>query len=70
MNSFYAKKIIFNITQFDLDRMNEMRGKRGQSQSEYIRSAIRMHVAEHKIEELSRGEVGTYARPRAPDGLR
>lgn len=55
MNSYYAKKIIFNITQFDLDRMNEMRNKRGLNQSDYIRSAIRMHVAEHKIEELNRG---------------
>ncbi len=53
--SFYAKKIIFNITQFDLDRMTEMRIKKGLSQSQYIRQAIVMHVAGHKTQELERG---------------
>lgn len=65
MNSFYAKKIIFNITQADLDRMTDMRNKRGLEQSEYIRRAIRMYVAEHKITELSQPEVDQYARPCA-----
>lgn len=51
----YAKKIIFNITQSDLDRMNSMRNKRRLSQSEYIRRAIRMYVAEQKVEELQCG---------------
>ncbi|GLQ05869.1 ribbon-helix-helix protein, CopG family [Sneathiella chinensis] len=50
--SLFAKKILFNISQFDLDRMTEMRVKRGLDQSEYIRRAIRMYVAEQKIEEL------------------
>jgi hypothetical protein len=51
----YAKKILFNISQTYLDRMTDMRTKRGIDQSEYIRRAIRIYVAEHKIEELRRG---------------
>ena len=66
--SIYAKKILFNITQTDIDRMTEMRKKHGLQQSDYIRRAIRMYVAEQKIAELGRGpsaqEDDTYARPR------
>lgn len=60
--STYAKKILFNIAQADYDRLREMSGKRGLSQSSYIRRAIRMYVAEQKIEELRQDEVHNYAR--------
>lgn len=66
----FAKKIIFNITQTDLDRLTGARTKLGLQQSEYIRRAIRMYVAEQKIEELDQVEVNHYARPRAHHGVR
>ena len=70
--SFYAKKLIFNITQTDLDRMTAMRLKHGLQQSEYIRRAIRVYVAEHTIQEMNR-ESGTdflaCTRPRTRGGI-
>ncbi len=53
MTGKFDKKILFNISQTDIDRMTEMRLTRGLDQSEYIRRAIRMYVAEQKLEELS-----------------
>ncbi|MEH6477837.1 MAG: ribbon-helix-helix protein, CopG family [Sneathiella sp.] len=53
MTGKFDKKILFNISQVDADRMTEMRLARGLDQSEYIRRAIRMYVAEQKLEELS-----------------
>lgn len=64
--SFYAKKILFNITQSDLDRMTEMRTKHGLQQSEYIRRAIRMYVAEQKLEELRKAGFNHDAPAPAP----
>lgn len=61
----YDKKILFNINQTDLDRMTDMRTKRGLDQSEYIRRAIRMYFAEHKLEELRRGAVKAKSPERA-----
>ena len=59
--SKFAKKIIFNISQHDLDRMTEMRGKLDLDQSTYIRQAICMYTAEQKIEEFRRGDRYMYA---------
>jgi len=53
MTGKYAKKILFNISQAENDQMTAMRLKRGLDQSEYIRRAIRMYVAERKLGELS-----------------
>jgi len=53
MTGKFDKKILFNISQTDIDRMTEMRLKHGLDQSKYIRRAIRMYVAEQKLEELS-----------------
>jgi len=69
MMSLYAKKILFNITQADWDRMSQMRSKRGLSQSSYIRRAIRMYVAEQKIEELRQLDFLHSAHLRARDGV-
>jgi len=53
MTGKFDKKILFNISQTDDDRMTEMRLSRGLDQSEYIRRAIRMYMAEQKLEDLS-----------------
>lgn len=53
MTGKFDKKILLNISQDDVDRMTEMRIARGLNQSEYIRRAIRMYVAEQTLEELS-----------------
>jgi hypothetical protein len=58
MNTIYAKKILFNIEQNDLDRMTTMRTKRKLDQSEFIRRAIRVYMAELFIEERKRGDGG------------
>jgi len=52
----FAKKILFNIEQHDLDRMTTMRSKRGLDQSEFIRCAIRCYMADLTLEEMRRGE--------------
>ena len=51
--SQFRKKILFAITQQDLDQIDDMQAKRKLSQSEYIRRAIRVYAAELKIEEYS-----------------
>ena len=50
--SFYAKKIIFNITETDLYRMDLVRSKMGLEKSEFIRRAIRSYVAEQMVAEF------------------
>jgi hypothetical protein len=62
--SQYAKKILFNIAQNDLSRMTTMRSARGLEQSEFIRRAIRVYMAELTIEEMRRDEK-TYIPPGA-----
>jgi len=52
MISKFDKKVLFNISQTDVDRMTDMRLARGLDQSEYIRRAIRMYVADQKLEDL------------------
>ena len=68
----YAKKILLNISQSDLDRMKTMCAKHGLSQSEYIRQAIRMRVAEHVIQDLKSGRAlhQDHQNARAYHGLR
>jgi metal-responsive CopG/Arc/MetJ family transcriptional regulator len=51
---YYAKKILFNITKLDLDRMDDTRGKMNLEKSEFIRRAIRSYVAEQKLAEFER----------------
>jgi hypothetical protein len=54
MSKFYAMKILFNITQSDLDCMAVARDKVGLTQSEFIRRAIRSYAAEQKVAEYMR----------------
>jgi metal-responsive CopG/Arc/MetJ family transcriptional regulator len=54
MKPFYAKKILFNITKTDLDRMDDARGKLKLTTSDFIRQAIRAYVAEQMVAEYIR----------------
>ena len=56
---YYAKKILFNITKTDLDRMDDARGKLKLTTSDFIRQAIRAYVAEKMVAE--------YIRDREPN---
>ena len=49
MSRFYAQKILFNITQADLDGMDAARAGENLTQSDFIRKAIRAYVAEQKL---------------------
>ena len=51
-NSYYAKKILFNITKTDLYRMDLVRSKMNLEKSEFIRRAIRAYVAEQMMAEF------------------
>jgi hypothetical protein len=54
----FAKKLIFNIAQNDLDHMTTACIKEGVDQSEFIRRAIRVRVAEQRLAEISAGRIG------------
>jgi hypothetical protein len=49
-NSFYDRKISFNITTYDDDRMTDVRRKLNLEQSEFIRRAIRAFTVHHMAE--------------------
>ena len=57
MSRFYAKKILFNIAQADIDGMNEIRAKLGMSQSDFIRNAIRTYTAEKRVEIFTQAQA-------------
>ena len=53
----FAKKLIFNIAQNDLDHMTTACIKEGVDQSEFIRRAIRVRGAEQRLAEISAGDL-------------